>query len=225
MTRRSIALPVSIIGSFAVVMILLLFGALPNPILIAQGVGPCPDPAYPNLGYDDCKKTQQAEASPAVTNTRAPSQPDQGQVADQATATVTPTATLQAVTSTVAATQTPTFTRVPVQNGPTLTPTSALPLGIEAIICLPGTTVTLVGVTTPDTPLLAYFDERPVGGGFSRSDGVFSIDLLIGPERPGIYLVEVRKRAGRELVRQLGCEVPRATPTPTLLVEPATPRG
>lgn len=225
MSRRSIALPLSLIVSCAAVMILLLFGVLPDPILIAQGVGPCPDPAYPNLGYDDCKKTQQADRSPVATGTSAPSlvQTSNPQATATTTTTATVTTTVQTLTPTRVATVTPTLTRAPVQNGPTLTPTSVLPPGLEVMVCFPGTTVTLVGSAPPDTPLLAFFAGRPVGGGFSRPDGVFSIDLLIGRERPGTYLVEVRKRVSRELVQQLACEVPGATPTPTLLVEPATP--
>lgn len=225
MSRRSIALPLSLIVSCAAVMILLLFGALPDPILIAQGVATCPDPAYPNLGYDDCKKTQQAEGSPAATRTNAPSlaQTSDPQATVTSTTTGTVTTTAQTLTPTRVATVTPTLTRAPVQNGPTLTPTSVVPPGLEVMVCFPGATVTLVGTAPPDTPLLAFFDGRPVGGGFSRPDGVFSIDLQIGRERPGSYLVEVRKRASRELVQQLACEVPGATPTPTLLVEPATP--
>ncbi|MFQ3661950.1 MAG: hypothetical protein SNJ69_06105 [Chloroflexaceae bacterium] len=106
---------------------------------------------------------------------------------------------------------------MPTPSGPTATPTSALPPGIETLVCLPGTTITLTGSAPASTALLAYFDGRPVGGGFSRADGVFRIDLMIGPERPGVYLVEVRKRDGRERVSQWGCEVPGATPTPTLV--------
>lgn len=223
MSRRNIALPLSLIVSFGALIVLLLFGALPDPILIAQGVGACPDPAYPNLGYDDCKKTQQADGSPVATRTSGPSlaQTSNPQATATATSTVTATATVQTLTPTTVATVTPTLTRAPVQNGPTLTPTSALPSGLEVIVCYPGATVTLVGAAPPDTPLLAFFDGRPVGGGFSRADGRYSIDLLIGRERPGTYLVEVRKRASRELVQQLGCDVPTATPTPTL---PPIPR-
>jgi hypothetical protein len=100
---------------------------------------------------------------------------------------------------------------------PTVTP--ALPAGVEALLCAPGSTVSLIGEAEPGLALLVYFDGRPVGGGFSRADGSYSIELLIGNERPGEYLVEVRERNTRDLIERTGCEVPGATPTPTLLVE------
>lgn len=81
--------------------------------------------------------------------------------------------------------------------------------------------VTITGVVEGSVALLAYFNDRPVGGSFARSDGQYSITLHIGPERPGVYPVEVRERDGRALVQQLACEVPDAaslaTTTATVL--------
>jgi hypothetical protein len=146
-----------------------------------------------------------------------------------ATSTFTPTAT-RAVTSTTSAQPTdsselpatPTATRPaspsddPAQSAPP-TPTPALPPGVTTIACVPGETVELSGEAAPNTPLLLFFGERPVGGGVSGPGGSYRLRLQIGEERPGLYLVEVRERAGRTLVDQYGCEVPAVSPTPTPL--------
>lgn len=97
------------------------------------------------------------------------------------------------------------------------TPTPLLPPGVTTIACVPGETVELSGETTPNTALLLFFGERPVGGGVSGPAGSYRLRLQVGAERPGLYLVEVRERTGRALVDQFGCEVPSLSPTPTPL--------
>ncbi len=227
MPHRSITLPLSLVIVFAVLMLALLVGALPAtpPVSVAQGQSTnCP---YPDPG--SCAGGQQNDPYPGGTSTSTPTQATQAQATPTATTTpttttanttLTPTPTRQAPTVTFTAA--PTRTRPPAPTGPTPTPTNPLPEGIATLVCIPGATITLAGSGPPSTALLAYFNDRPVGGGFSRADGAFSIDLVIGPERPGLYLVEVRKRDGRERVSQWGCEVPGATPTPTLLAPSPT---
>jgi len=225
MPQRSITLPLSLVMVFAVLMLALLVGALPAtpPVSMAQSTS-CP---YPDAS--SCPGGQQNNPYPGATSTSTPTQTVQSQSTPTATATATATATTSLTTTptrqtpTVTFTAAPTRTRPPAPTGPTPTPTSALPEGIETLVCFPGATITLAGSGPPSTALLAYFNNRPVGGGFSRADGTFSIDLMIGRERPGQYLVEVRKRDGRERVSQWGCEVPGATPTPTLVAP--SPRG
>ncbi|MGQ9928213.1 MAG: hypothetical protein ACUVS4_15245 [Chloroflexaceae bacterium] len=232
MPQRSITLPLSLVIVFAVLMLALLVGVLPatSPVSIAQSTS-CP---YPDLSA--CPGAQQNDPPyPGVTSTGTPTQAAQSQSTPTATTTATigvttsptptPTTTPTRQPPTATFTAAPTRTRPPAPTGPTPTPTSALPDGITTLVCVPGVTVTLTGSGPPSTALLAYFNNRPVGGGFSRADGTFSIDLLIGPERPGQYLVEVRKRDGRERVSQWGCEVPGATPTPTLLAPSPSPPG
>ncbi len=222
MPHRSITLPLSLVIVFAVLMLALLVGALPAtpPVSIAQSTN-CP---YPDPG--SCPGGQQNDPYPGGTSTSTPTQATQAQATPTATTTttanttLTPTPTRQ--TPTVTFTAAPTRTRPPAPTGPTPTPTNPLPEGIATLVCIPGATITLAGSGPPSTALLAYFNDRPVGGGFSRADGTFSIDLVIGPERPGLYLVEVRKRDGRERVSQWGCEVPGATPTPTLVAPSPT---
>lgn len=224
-SRRSLALPLYLIAACGTLIILLMVGALPAPTLIAQ-VSVCPDPAYPNLSYDNCKRTQQAgTSSPAPTSTSGSSSGNQpppvvNTATPTATRTVTATAATQAPSATLAASATPTATRDPASIPPTPTSGSLLPADVETLACVPGETLTLVGEARPGTALLAYFDDRPVGGGFARADGRFRIELLIGPERPGQYLVEVRERGSGELALQLGCAVPAFTPTPTPFIVP-----
>jgi hypothetical protein len=226
MTRRSLSLPLTLIAASAVLLILLMAEVLPSAVLVAQ-VSSCPDPTYPNLGYTDCKATQQAEqgGAPSATNTTSSggntggNQPAQVTSTPTLTRTLTTTAGTARATATAGATITPTLTRAPAETA-AATPTSELPEGVEAQICMPGETVRLTGEAEPGTPLIAYFSERPVGGGFARADGQFTIDLLIGEERPGFYIVEVRERTTRALVTQIGCEVPALTPTPTRIIVP-----
>ncbi len=231
MSRRSLSLPLTLIAGFAALLIMLMSGLLPSAVLVAQSYCPTAgfpanDPVYPNLSYPDCKATQQAgQGGPTSTNTTTSgdtggnNQPAQPTNTQTITSTVTVTAGTAQVTPTITATRTPTLTREPVDE-PSATPTSERPDGVEAMACVPGETVRLTGEAEPGMALLAYFGERPVGGGFARADGQFTIDLLIGDERPGFYLVEVRERTTRDLVTQIGCEVPAFTPTPTRIIVP-----
>jgi hypothetical protein len=234
MSRRSLSLPLTLIAAFAALLILLMAGVLPSAVLVAQTYCPTAgfpsnDPVYPGLSYPNCKATQQAgQEGPSATNTTSSggntggnSQPAQATITSTITRTVTITAGTAQATATLAATVTPTLTRAPVQDAPpSATPTSELPEGVEALACVPGETLRLTGEAEPGAALLAYFADRPVGGGFARADGQFTIDLLIGEERPGFYLVEVRERTTRALVTQVGCEVPAFTPTPTRIIAP-----
>jgi hypothetical protein len=227
MTRRSLSLPLTLIAASAILLILLMAEVLPSAVLVAQ-VSSCPDETYPNLSYTDCKATQQAEqgGAPSATNTTSSggntggnNQPAQVTSTPTLTRTLTTTAATARATATAGATITPTLTRAPAETA-AATPTSELPEGVEAQICMPGETVRLTGAAEPGASLLAYFSERPVGGGFARADGQFTIDLLIGEERPGFYVVEVRVRTTRALITQVGCEVPAFTPTPTRIIAP-----
>jgi hypothetical protein len=232
MTRRSLSLPLTLIAASAVLLILLMAELLPSAVLVAQSSCPTAgfpsdDPVYPGLSYPNCKATQEAGTSgPAPSNTTGSggntggSQPAQVTSTPTLTRTLTTTAATARATATAGATLTPTLTRAPAEVTPSATPTSELPDGVEALTCMPGETVRLSGEAEPGTALLAYFSDRPVGGGFARPDGQFTIDLLIGEERPGFYLVEVRDRTTRALVLQVGCEVPALTPTPTRFIVP-----
>jgi|GEM_PF-1379060 len=146
----------------------------------------------------------------------------------QPTSTFTPTAT-----NTTGAAATPTLSQGADQGGtaaatstlpadevdPSIsalpTATTLLPAGVETLSCIPGTTVDLDGTAPPNTALLLFFNDRPVGGGLSSAAGTYRLRLQVGDERPGLYVVEVRERGSRALVDQFGCEVPPFTPTPT----------
>lgn len=103
-------------------------------------------------------------------------------------------------------------------------------------ICRPGQTYTLSGTTSPSTALLLLFDGSHVGGTTSGPDGKYRLQLAMGNERPGDYLLEVQVRASRQIIREALCRVPasdeegeqaappaqasEATPTASLTSQP-----
>lgn len=232
MSRRSLYLPISVITTAGLLLILLISGLAPAPMTIAGE--PCNEDARPSyLSYDQCQATNTAEAqaktakvaSPTATNDN--SNNGGGSTSNSPTATRTATAT---VLSSPTLTRTATLTSQPVtpttrltgqaNSSMTLTPTSLLPADVTELACIPGETVELNGSARPDTALIVTFDQRPVGGGVSGSDGSYHISMQVGAERPGLYLVEVIERHGRALVEQFGCQVPSFTPTPTTVLAP-----
>lgn len=224
MPQRSLIWPVTVLVGFATLAVLLLAGALPTP-LVAQ-VDDCAS-VYPTPGADrdNCNRTATAKVSqggyPSPSATTGSSQPPpQATATISATATlsVTATATQPPATATVGPTSTAISTRQPA-GSPTPTPTSTL-VGLETILCPQGARVEVRGRAEPSAALLAYFNDRPVGGALARPDGSYLILLSIGAERPGIYPVDIRLRDSRALVRALACEVPGVTPTPTPPVVP-----
>jgi hypothetical protein len=230
MSNRSLFWPLSLIGAFVVLALLILGGALPTPG-VAQGQT-C---SYPGLTVQECFALQTSEAG------NNPAYPGSQQTQASPTITTTSTAAtaitrLATVTGTIQISPTPTSTSrtnnlptatatVPVRQEqsplPTATATVSIALdGVEQLLCQPGATVTISGTVEGSMALLAFFDGRPVGGSFARNDGQYSITLRIGPERPGRYPVEVRERDGLALVQRLACVVPGATPTPTIGIGP-----
>jgi hypothetical protein len=88
--------------------------------------------------------------------------------------------------------------------------------------CIPGTTVEIAGSGAPaNTDLIIFMNGRAIGGGRSDSNGRYRILITIGPERPDIYLLEIKTRERRILIREAACDVP--APTPPLL--PNAPRA
>lgn len=75
-------------------------------------------------------------------------------------------------------------------------------------ICRPGQTYTLSGTTSPSTALLLLFDGSHIGGTTSGPDGKYRLQLAMGNERPGDYLLEVQVRASRHIIREALCRVP-----------------
>lgn len=179
--------------------------------------GPANFPPYPP--YADCLKTRTAllqqtdQAGAPATAVPQAAQP---------TATWTPTATATLTRTgeasptrataqpTVAQTFTPSATRTA-----TLSPTVDVEVEAAAIPCIPGEAISIEGSTEPAAALIVTFGDRPVGGGFSRDDGGYRIQLYIGDERPGTYPVTVEERNSGTVVQELLCRVPALTPTPT----------
>lgn len=129
--------------------------------------------------------------------------------AQQETATATDTpAAASATPQSPNATDTPTGATSPTENAPTPT------LQAQSLLCVPGITTVIEGTGPPNTALVLWFAERPVGGDVTNADGLYQIPVVIGSERPGNYLLQVKTRERRQIVRELLCLVP--TPTPGL---------
>jgi hypothetical protein len=149
----------------------------------------------------DSVSPQQAEDDPTAAPTQAEDDP--------ATETPAASATPQDTPQDPAATETPTHAaNPPAENAPTPT------LQAQSLLCVPGITTVIEGTGPPHTALVLWFAERPVGGDVTDADGLYQIPIVIGSERPGSYLLQVRTRERRQIVRELLCLVP--TPTPGL---------
>jgi hypothetical protein len=124
---------------------------------------------------------------------------------------------------------------------PAATPTPDVSLAdVVRFECRSGDRIVLTGIGPPRESFLLYFGRRAVSGGSVAPNGVYRIDMLVGPERPGEYPVSVRLRlsdrplpirtyqyGAAQLVNlesiaptaapvELMCIVPRARPTPTV---------
>lgn len=179
--------------------------------------GPSLPEPYPP--YDDCLKTRTALLGQTEragwTDTPVPPPAQAASTATYTpTATTTPTRTQTVAGETAAATAAQTFTPSATRALPTPTATD-LEGDAAAIACIPGDTISIEGSADPGLALIVTFGERPVGGGFSRSDGSYRIRLHIGDERPGLYPVLVEERDTDTVVQELLCRVPALTPTPT----------
>jgi hypothetical protein len=88
--------------------------------------------------------------------------------------------------------------------------TLAQPAKAEAqtLTCPAGVPITLTGSGPARAGYLLYFGSRAVGGGSVKADGHFSINLVIGRERPGDYEVLVRLRGTPQILFELTCSVP-----------------
>jgi hypothetical protein len=106
--------------------------------------------------------------------------------------------------------------------------------------CRSGERIVITGVGPPRESFLLYFGRRAVSGGSVAPNGVYRIEMLIGPERPGEYPVSVRLRlsdrplpirtyqygadrlvnlssvAPTAVTTEILCVVQRAEPTPTV---------
>lgn len=178
--------------------------------------------------------------------------------ASVAVAVVTPTPTLQPTATPPPPTVAPTAEPLPLPTvappqppapppvpppvpPPAATPTPEVALAeLVRFECRSGDRIVLTGIGPPRESFLLYFGKRAVSGGSVAPNGVYRIDMLVGPERPGEYQVSVRLRLsdrplpirtyqyGTEQLVNLGslaptavpvelmCIVPRAKPTPTV---------
>lgn len=218
MSRQTMVVPFSIIGSA-----LLLIGMMVNNV---DGRTRQQDPPYSTAEQTGTSiaLTQTADAYVADEPTET-SQPtgDSGSNPTATTQSVarTPTNTPTRVTTTV--TRAPTATRSAETSTPQPTSTvpvsavdeTATPTPANQLRCVPGQSITLRGTGTPYSGFLVYFGTRAVSGGSVEVDGTFAITVVIGSERPGTYDVVVRERGNNAVLRQIECNVPYVTPTPS----------
>jgi hypothetical protein len=148
-------------------------------------------------------------------------------------AVVTPTPTPQPTATPPPPTAAPTAELLPVPTAapPAATPTPEVSLAdVVRFECRSGDRIVLTGIGPPRESFLLYFGRRAVSGGSVAPNGVYQIDMLIGPERPGEYPVSVRLRLsdrplpirtyqyGAERLVNLGSIAPTATPTELMCV-------
>ncbi len=74
------------------------------------------------------------------------------------------------------------------------------------------------------TAVLLRFDTVPVGGSTTDAQGTFNVRLVVGPEAPGDYQVEVETRASHQVLLSAICRVPgpEETDAPASAVPPST---
>ncbi len=187
------------------------------------------NPAYPaclqqnntlnNPSYPDPTNTR----TPTLTYTPNPTE-DQNQNDDDMTPTSTRTPVIDddndngTITPTATRTSTATVTPVRNDNQPPViaTPTSTVSAVGDVLNCVPEVLVLIEGQGPPLTPLMLFFNGRPVGGATSDPRGFYKLRLVTGRERPGDYPVEVQVRHTREVIDERICRVPGSmSPTPT----------
>ncbi|MCL6541391.1 MAG: FHA domain-containing protein [Roseiflexus sp.] len=114
---------------------------------------------------------------------------------------------------------------------PAATPTPEVSLAeLLRLECRSGERIVITGVGPPRESFLLYFGRRAVSGGSVAPNGVYRIEMLIGPERPGEYPVSVRLRLsdrplpirtyqyGADRLVNLSTAAPTAVPTEILCV-------
>lgn len=203
MSRQSSWSPISLLAAGLVVIVILLAG--PDTRTAAV---PSLDEHYP---------------PPELTKTAVAAQAAAAAYPGEKTDTPTVTGTLATATPTAGGTRTPTFAA----GFPTETPSPDEPLAAQEtatpeltatppgeVVCAPGVPVEISGEGPPRAPFLLYFGRRAVSGGSIDPNGRFTIALVVGRERAGVYIVTVQVRGTSQVLRQFTCAVPATTPTP-----------
>jgi hypothetical protein len=227
------------------VMVLLLASPAPTPLAQNEDDPPADTP-YPSdtptvartdTPYPAAEKTATARALTEVaggrsdsTSTTAPTATDEpanntnsapAVVAD-AQPTWTSTATREPNTPTNTDEPEPRATNTPDNETPTITNTATNTPEANTLTCPSGETTMIEGIGPPNTPLILFFEERPiigtvvpkqpVGGTTSDDTGFYSIPLKVRTGEIGEFLVRVETRDRNILVRELICNVPPPTP-------------
>ncbi len=232
MSQQSLIWPLTII----VLALAIILSIIANPDAPRAAPSQQSDCVQGNPAYPAClqqNNTQNNPNYPNPTNTRTPTltytpEPDSNDDDRTATATATHTPTVDPsekddddlITPTATRTATATFTPVVNDDQPPVvaspTPTSTVPAAGDVLNCVPELLVLIEGQGPPLTPLMLFFNGRPVGGATSDPQGFYKLQLVTGRERPGDYPVEVQVRHTREVIDERICRVPGSmSPTPT----------
>lgn len=230
MSQQSLIWPLTIIVlALAIILSIVANPDAPHAAPLQQS-----DCVQGNPGYPAClqqNNTLNNPNYPDPTNTRTPTltytpEPDQNDDTMTPTSTSTPmiddddtTNPTATPTSTATATYTPVVNddQPPDRPPPVIaTPTSTVPAAGDVLNCVPDLLVLVEGQGPPLTPLMLFFNGRPVGGATSDARGFYKLQLVTGRERPGDYPVEVQVRHTREVIDERICRVPGSmSPTPT----------
>ena len=205
MQQTSLLTPLSLLASGCVLIVLLITGPQTNSPVEAT----VRNQAYPAAtAYPLPAASTTITPTVASTVTTRTVQPTVVQATP--TAILRPTANSAVTPTTVVV---PTAMRTPT---PPLTRASApTPIADDSTrSCLPAVPVTISGDGPANAGFLVVFNQRIVSGGTVRSNGKYSIDLIIGNEAAGTYPVEVRVRGSRQLLTAFTCQVNATTPTP-----------
>lgn len=214
MRRHSLVAPITVIVTGLIIIVVLLgtpAGQSSAPLTFAYTAAE--ETATANAYVPPAGRT-----ATSVAQTVAVNEPANTSNEPAATATVTstrsPTATTQATTAPAAATATRTLSPTETPSLPTNTPLPPTETPIAALECRPATPLLVEGEGPPNAGLLLLFDERIVGGGTVRSNGTFSLRLVVGDEPAGVYPVVVQVRGTDQVLLDTTCAVPATTPTP-----------
>ncbi len=235
MSQRSLIWPLGVMMVVLIIIVSALTGPTAPSAAPARQDSPCSE-EYPEV-YPACAtETAEIKQTSEVRQTNFARQNDDDDNDDndnetttdsntnntQNTATPTSTQTATLTPTTIfevdedEAESEPTNTPRSIRQQATETPTSTLIPDSDILTCVPGVPVVIEGQGPSNAALLLYFDERPVGGTSGDARGIYSLQLVIGEERPGDYPLEVQVRGTRELVDEFICRVPGGgTPTPT----------
>ncbi|HEU5011351.1 MAG TPA: hypothetical protein VFT66_02320 [Roseiflexaceae bacterium] len=220
MRRHSLFAPVSVLVIGLVIIVLLLgtpWGYSDAPLSFAYTASEETATAGAYISPDDINATNTAAALPTSGTSSGTSATSASTSATtSSTSATTAVSTIAPTRTTGARTALPTSTIAASTQIPTATPEPS-PTPLADYQCVPGQQLAITGTGPAGAGVLLLFDDRVVGGGTVQSNGVFSLQLNVGDEEPGVYPVVVQVRGTQQELFNKTCFVPAITPTPAPL--------